>query len=373
MTSPYAPLRALAARLPGCAWARDALTFHPPEVADYELVFAQAGVALPDPLRAALAEGAFELAPAGNGDEEAGLPLVGKGQRLLSPRQLIETHLDDRRFGHEDAGWFWVFVAPPALDGIVRYAFDLRHGTTIVPIDTRNFVGVLHHPGGTFPDAQPDFDRWLLAFVEQIVATVEPWGQRLEAKPSSGEVVDVAGTIARLGRSGWKARGHRTWRPVLRAGDPATALAILDDVADPLTRPHWSAETPHPIDLLYRLPTRGPFSRRRAFFEVIAEIRPEHGALAAAYDWLHEHVEDDAPAPRELFRDPQEIGWAHRRTTRDRDMRWARGLLWAMGHPWPEPLYEAIELAHGTHHGSRDLFDLAWRRIGTLAVEAGVL
>ncbi|HEY5938563.1 MAG TPA: hypothetical protein VIU61_28120, partial [Kofleriaceae bacterium] len=89
MTYGNDPLRTLAERLPGCEWARDALTFHPPEVDDYELVFAQAGVALPDPLRAALAEGAFELAPAGSTDEEAGIPLLGRGQRLLSPRQLI--------------------------------------------------------------------------------------------------------------------------------------------------------------------------------------------------------------------------------------------------------------------------------------------
>lgn len=369
------PLRTLAERLPSCAWAQKALMFHAVDIAEYELVFAQAGVALPDQLRDALVEdGAFELAPLPGNRHVAAIPILAHGQRLLSPHQLIETHLNDLRFGHEELGALWVFVAPPVPEGRTKFALDLRFGTTIVPIDTQTILSHFNqNPGMPLPGHAPDFDCWLVGFVEQIVAAVESWPGDLVARPRSSDAVDVTGAIKRARNVGWRTLGHGVWRPVLRVCDRATAFAIIDTVDDPLTARSWNREAPHPIDLLYRLPVRGPYSRRRAFFEVIAEITPEHGALAAAYDWLHEHAEDDAPAPHMLFRDPTEIGWAHRKASRDRDMRWARGLLWAMGHPWPEALYEAIELAHGTHHGSRDLLALAWRRIGALAVEAGVL
>ena len=367
------PLRTLAERLPSCSWARKALTFHAVDVAEYELVFAQAGVALPDQLRRELVEhGAFELAP-GKRARDA-IPLLAHGQRLLSPQQLIETHLDDLRFGHEEIGALWVFVAPPAPEGRTKFALDLRFGTMIAPVDPQTIVSNIHQaPGTPLPGHAPDFDNWLVGFVEQIVAAVSARpGDLVAARPHSNQV-DVIGATEQARNAGWRKLTNRVWRPVLRVCDPATANAIIDEIDDPLTARSSNREVPHPIDLLHRLPTRGPYSRRRAFFEVIAEIQPEHGALVAAYDWLHEHAEDDAPAPRALFRDPTEIGWAHRKASRDRDMRWARGLLWAMGHPWPEPLFEAIELAHGTHHGSRDLLALAWRRIGALAVDAGVL
>ena len=365
------PLRTLAQRLPTCAWAQSGLTFHDVDIADYELVFAQAGVALPDQLRTTLVEdGAFELAPAPGRANLRAIPLLAYGQRMLSPHELVESQLDDRRFGHEELGSLWVFAAPPVPEGRMQFAFDLRFGEAIVPVDTQTIVAVFNR--ADIPGQQRDFDSWLHGFVEQIVAAVSAWpGELVAGQPS--RAVDIPGAILRAGNVGWNALGPRMWRPALRICDRETASAIIDQVQDPLTGRSWRPEAPHPIDLLYRLPTRGPFSRRRAFFDVIAEIRPEHGALAAAYDWLHEHAEDDAPAPRALFLDPTEIGWAHRKATRDRDMRWARGLLWVMGHPWPEPLFEAIELAYGTHHGSRDVFERAWRRIGMLAVDAGVL
>jgi hypothetical protein len=368
------PLRTLARRLPQCPWAQNGLTFRDVDIADYELVFAQAGVALPDPLRTTLVEdGAFELAPA-IGAGRRTIPLLAHGQRLLSPHQLVESLLGDLRFGHEEIGALWVFVAPPAPEGSLKFAFDLRFGTAIVPLDQRSILGEFHGAAGALlPGHATDFASWLRGFVEQIVTAVTAWRGELVAGPRPRDGVDVIGATARARNVGWRSLTSRVWRPVLRVCDRATAAAIIDEIDDPLTARGSNWEVPNPIDLLYRLPTRGPYSRRRAVFEVIAEIRPEHGALAAAYDWLHEHAEDDTPAPRDLFRDPTEIGWAHRKATRDRDMRWARSLLWAMGHPWPEPLYEAIELAHGTHHGSRDLLALAWRRIGTLAVQAGVL
>lgn len=386
-------------------WASSAVLATSVDVSAYEELFLQVGFPLADELRGVLTRsGAFELLAFGDSHDRedepevlqpdeflrdldgagwAGRHLVLEGLHLLSPEELFETYSTQRMAAAALAplGGFWVFASPRRYLWTSAFAFDGRRPQrSIVPFHEDDIHEQLdfEQPDGTLRHAQPSLERWAAWLVDDVCRAVRAAEEAgcapaLKGRPASAREVDLAPFLAEAAAGKkWSSWVDGIWRQALRRGSVETAREVLAHVGTLTTRPALPVwKLPGALELLHRLPSEGPRSRRAALLHLWSGRRPAHPTNQVAYDTFLGLVEGTQPGPRASLLALQSLAWADRGPSTDEDVRWARALLWALGRPRPEHLLEAATLVLGGR--SREVAETCWLRLEPFVREAGGL
>jgi hypothetical protein len=406
-----AVLRTLADRLGqtiAARWAETAVVRSAVDPAAYVELFRQVGLPLATTLLTELElHGSFEIVPFGEPSDEdegededsasdlvrglrgpgwAGRDAVTRGLHLLPPEALFETYRSQRHAAMRQGslGAFWVFAAPRSYLWTSAFAFDGRRAgdgpLPIVPFheDDIHEQLAVQHADGSLRHARATLEAWAAWLVDEICATVS----RLEADgcqtvragspPRPAVELDLASMLAEVDAGKRWTSWERASQTALRRGSVAMARQVLDQVGTLVTRPNVATwKLPSALDLLYRLPTEGPRSRRAAVLSAWGPLRPDTPATRVAFDTLVGLADSADSAPVDVFEALRLPAWADRGPADRDEVRWARALLWALGRPRPEHLLEAAELVMTGQ--PRDVAETCWLRIEAFARDSDVL
>lgn len=354
----------------------DAITYQPVDFDAYDGVYEQIGFPLPKSLAQFVAERGLLCIPCLPGEFRHG----ALGFVMEPPHRVFQNylHMEAAVAQGVEQHSHWLVFATLAGDVEPAFAFDDRfraQGEYEVGFYHQDEVYYADHgPNEHLPYAAPTIAAWLKGFLDDArrVLSESDETEMVAAIRNVSPVHDLSQRTAKVHPSDWQAahaeslqwgRGA-SWAfrlALRRSGDMRAVENILKEIDQDLagvgrreTIPGltalkegktgaWPWDYPGPRDLLYRLPDRGEWSRRR-----FVQWALHHAGHTPTNELLQiAEANVDALCTGEDTREGRDVGKLaqlarHCESLSDLDRNYAWALIWASGPQDPDFMHEAI-------------------------------